>query len=345
MSKRNRFTAEQRASNVIKSAVNTMIKWISIIAVIVSLGIIILLYAGPQINFITDLVFHLAVPSIVLAISAIVVYELWIQNGRRSAYEEEDYINLLKEYSTKSDNLDYASLQNFLDNELTRRYNVEKDRLTRRLERENELLAKLKAGRLPGARKKSLRDWIDAIIAQANVNAITRALGTIRVTMPYEKSEEFDYLRYNLQDVVYKEFSPDDTRKHLNARRTKKYIGTLTFTIIGFNVISIGGNFGNFWVAVVMSCLAAITILASVIGGFSTGYYNIKIVSTGVYKTANSYIDQAVAYCKRYSKDLYYRGPTEYRVSNAKPVDIVPTVTVIKVDDIFTKAEQEVTRS
>jgi len=339
-------TKEQGAASVIKNAVNSMIKYISIIAIFLSLGIIVLLYLGPEINLSTGIVFRLAVPSIVLAISTTIVYELWVTNGRRSAYEESEYQELLTLYSTKSENLNYPTAQEFLDAELERRYNVEHDRLTRRLNREIELLNKLERERPPGSRKKSIRDYMDFFMTKVNIKRLTRELGSIRISMPYEKSEEFDYLRYNLQDLIYKEYSPNDTRKHLAGLRIKKYLSIFTFTIIGLNALSIGGSFGDIWVAIIMSSLAFITLLSAVITGFSNGYHNIKVVSTGVYKTANSFLDQAVAYCKRTGKDLYYRGNTEFRVSVSPVVNTQPVVvTVEREADIFTKAALEVTRS
>jgi len=346
MSRRVKLTAQQRADNVIKNTLNAIIKYISIIAIFVSLGIILLLYLGPEINLTSGIVFRLAVPSIVLAISTTIVYELWIRNGRSNACEEEDYKKLLALYLVKSENLHYPTTQEFLDEELTRRYQVEYDRLTRKLVRENELLSKLRKQRLPGSKKPTLKDRWELYITKSNIKTLSRAIDTIRVTMPYEKSEEFDYLRYNLEDVIYKEYAPGDTKKHLRHRRVKTYVKVYTFTIIGLNILSIGGSMGNLWVAVIMTSLAAITLLSTVVSGFSTGYHNIRVVSTGVYKTANSFLDQAVAYCKRTGKDLYYKGPTEFRAASViVPVPPVIPVVVEKEADIFTKAAQEVTQS
>ena len=349
MSKSKR-SAEQVANDVIKNALNTMVKYISIIAIIVALAVIVLLYAGPELNFTTGLVFRLAVPSIVLSISVVIIYELWIVNGRRNASEEKEYQDLLTEYGTKSENLYYPTAQEFLDHEYTRRYDVEFDRLTRKLGRENELLTKIELLFIKGAKRKpTLRDVCERWLCKRNIRTLTRSLGTIRVTMPYEKSEEFDYLRYNIQDIVYKEYAPEDAVKHLNKARAKKYINTFTFTLIGLNLFTVGGTMGDLWVAIIMSSLAAITLIMSVVGGFKTGYQNVKIVSTGIYKTANSFLDQAVAYCKRNGKDLYYKGVTEFRTVTpiVQPIPVVAVAPIIveKEIDIFAKAAQQVTQS
>lgn len=366
MSKR-KLNLQQKTDAAIKNAVNALIKYVSVIAVFISLGVIILLYAGPEINLTTGIVFRLAVPSVVLSISVVIVYELWVVNGRRNGFEEEDYQNLLKEYMTKSDNLDYKTAQEFLDDEYVRRYVVEEKRLQRKLQKECELLPKIEAlfdkekrksrkerkllvetdKEKPIKRRANLIDLFELWTCRRNIKLLTRALSTIKVTMPYEKSEEFDYLRYNMQDVVYKEYAPEDAQKHLNRRRARKYVNTFTFTLVGLNILSIGGTMGDFWSALILSALAAVTLVFTVIQGFTDGYNNIKIVSTGIYKTANSFIDQAVAYCKHTGKNLYYRGETEYRELPlpAQVIEVTATPQVQKEDDIFARVEQEVTGS
>lgn len=341
--------SRRKAENAVKNAVTAMIKSISIIAIFVSLAIILLLYLGPEINLTTGIVFRLAVPSVVLSISAVMVYELWVKNGRQNAYEEIEYRDLLKEYALKSENLHYPTAQEFLDYEYERRYQVEKDSLTRKLHRELELLAKIETvinQQKINRRKRTLRDRWEYFTCKREVRLLTKELNTIRVSMPYEKSEEFDYLRYNLQDIVYKEYSPNDTKKHLAKARVSKYSKILTFTIFGLNALSIGGSMGDIWVAIIMTALASATLVTSVVQGFSVGYQNIKVISTGVYKTAVSFLDQAVAYCKREGKDLYYKGPTDFRlVSKQEPIVQVPVITVKPEEDIFTKASKEVTQS
>lgn len=329
------------ANDIIKNTLNTMIKYISIIAIFVSIGLILVLYLGPEINLATSLVFRLAVPSVILTISSLVIFELWIANGRRSAFEEEDYTKLLKVYDTKSDGLYYPVLQNFLDWERNRRYIVEEDRLKRLLEREEAILDKLET-----TNSKKWRDKWNRWQTRLAIRHYRRDLDTIKVSMPYEKSEEFDYLRYNIQDIIYKEYAPSDTKRHLVKARTKKYANTITFTLVGLNILSIGGAMGNIWVAIIMTSLALVALLMSVIKGFSVGYNNIKVISTGVYKTANSFLDQAVAYCMREKKDLYYKGVTEFReASKNEPEQDTSKLNSHPIDDIFTKAALEVTET
>jgi len=351
MSRRKKLNAQEITNNVIKNAVNTMIKYISIISIFVSLALIAMLYLGPEIDLATGIVIRLAVPSVVLAVSITIIYELWVKNGRRNAYEEKEYQELLELYGNKSENLHYPTAQEFLDYELERRYLVEQDRIARKIHRETEFLHKIEYGielKKTLKKKLSIKDWWEYHTVKQNIRILNKALNTIKIVMPYEKSEEFDYLRYNIQDIIYKEYSPNDTKKHLNNARRKKYIYTYTFTLGGLNILSIGGSMGNVWIAIIMTSLAAVALLYSVAQGFSVGYHNIKVISTGVYKTANSFLDQAVAYCRKTNKDLYYKGPTEFRTSRVDNIISVVQVNPVMVEkevDIFTKAAREVTQS
>lgn len=343
-----RMLTQQKMDKAVKSAISAMIKNISVIAIFVSLGVILLLYLGPEINLARTVVFRLAVPSIVLAISITIVNELWIKNGQRSASEEKGYEDLLKTYADKSDGLYYPTMQEFLDYERDRRYIVEYDRLTRILEREQSIIEKMQANP-----NKNTLDQLRIKAANKRIIKNIKYRDAIKIRMPYEKSEEFDYLRYNLQDIVYKEYSPNDTRRHLTKARTKKYTSVFTFAIVGLNILSIGGSMGDIWTAVIMTVMAAASLMYAVVKGFSTGYHNINIISTGVYKTANSFIDQAVAYCKKKSKDLYYNGVTEFRQyeptiedepSNLDGSEFFEELEQLEMN-LFGKAEREVTKT
>lgn len=334
-------------NKLVKNTLNKLIKNISYIAIFLAMGLIILLYAGPEITLNTKIVVKLAVPSVVLAISITTIYDLWVTNGQRSASSEPGYQELLELYSKKSDGLHHPTLQDFLNYESDRRYQVEYDKLTRIIEREQSILDKNLV------RPKSFKLRM-AIRRNKHVIAIhMKARNNIVIKMPYDKSEEFDYLRYNIQDVEYKEYAPMDTKKHLRGKRAAKYVKTFTSAVVGLNLISIGGTMGDIWTAIIMSVVAGVLLLLSVIGGFSTGYKNINIVSTGVYKTGNSFIDQAVAYCIRENKDLYYKGTTEFRETvkpevevqpiDNKPVETQDTDTVEIGNEIFTKLTNEVT--
>lgn len=347
---KNRMPLRQKNVNTVKNAVTILIKNISIIAIFLSIGIIALLYLGPEINLNGKIVFRLAVPSVVLAVSITIINELWITNGRQNAREENDYQKLIHTYGAKSDGLYYPALQDSLDYEYERRYQVEYDRLTRMLNRETAVLEKTKLLAKSRLAKSRLVIWYKTKKIRRQIRHIEYARNTIKVFIPYEKAEEFDYLRYNIQDIIYKEYSPNDTKKHLAKARVKKYTSTFTFAVGGLNALSIGGSMGDPWAALIMTTLAALAILFTVVGGFTTGYNNVKIVSTGVYNTANTFLDQAVAYCKRTSKDLYYKGTTEFRL--AEPVILSPNIPELisetespEETDIFTKATIEVTRT
>lgn len=325
--------AKNVRTNIIKNALSTMIKHISVIAIFIAIAVVSLIYLGPEINFNLGFVPKLAVASVVLALSVAMLYELWLKKGRIEASEEEIYKERLTIYSRKSDGLFYPTLQEFLDYERQRRYDVEKDRLIRILEREKSILHKLETEE----KKRRLKIYW----SKKRINYIMKAINTVKITIPYEKSEEFDYLRYSIQNVINKEYSPKDTSRHLVKKRARKYTNTFTFAIVGFNILSITSTLNeNIWQAVIMITLAILTLLYAVIGGYTTGYTNISVINLGVYNTAISFLDQAVAYCQRNNKDLYYRGTTEFR--DKLPEEILPEP-VKETEDFFTKATISVT--
>lgn len=334
----------EKATSYVKSTISSIIKNMSVIAIFLSLGVMALLYLGPEIHIATRLVFGLAVPSVVLAISITVINELWLKNGQQTAHREPQYQHLLGTYDTKSTGLHYPALQKFLDYERNRRYEVEKNRLDRLLEREQSILSKLEQ---TPENTKSFKRQVK--IAKHRIRKYHIALDNIKITLPFEKAEEFDYLRYNLKDILYKEYTPYDTQRHLNRSRRRKYTSVSTFSIVGLNIMSIGGSFGNVWIAIIMTSLSAVALLFTVISGFSAGYHNISVISTGIYNTGNSFLDQAVAYCKREGIDLYYKGATEFR-EYVEPV-LVETVTKTEAEtkpaelDIFAKAAKEVSKN
>ena len=135
---------ETTINNKLRDALNTMIRNISAIAIFISVAVVLVLYLGPEITLTSALIFRLAVPSIIVAISTTMLYELWIQNGRRTAYEEQDYIDLLKNYAKKSDGLYYPNVQAFLDYEEKRRFTVAEERLTNMIDRDISLIEKIK---------------------------------------------------------------------------------------------------------------------------------------------------------------------------------------------------------
>ena len=108
----------------------------------------------------------------------------------------------------------------------------------------------------------------------------------------------------------------------------------ITTTLVGLNSItpSIGGQ--NWLIAIFMTILSAVTLLASLIGGFSNGYNSIAVSSTGVYKTAISFIKKADAYCQKYNKQL--------RHTVKKTIDSIPTELVKDVKSNEIQKTEEV---
>lgn len=315
---------------MVKNTVNKMVKNISIIAIFVSIAITALLYLGPNITLNTSLVFRLAVPSVILALSLIVIYDLWITNGKQVGYDEPDYQALVKDYHGKSDNLNYSVMQEFLDFERKRRHDVEFEVIQSKIDREVSILNKI-----------DVKDEKRIKKVNKYISKLKQAQRDIVVSMPFTRSEEFDYLRHAQNDIVYKEYSPNDTKMHLIAARTRKYISTIFLTVVGFNAISIGGERGDIWPAIIMTLLAMISLMFAVVSGFTTGYNNISVVSTGIYNTANSLLDQANGYCREHNKELYHQPKLE-KVStensdNDETVDIY--------EKIFTNAEAEVDKN
>jgi len=337
-----------KQNKYVKNIVVSLSKYVSMIFLFISVGIIALLYLGPDITMASSIKFRLAVPSIVLAGSGAVLYELWIKNGKEEAFGEKPYQDLLTIYINKSEGLHYPSLQDFLDYEYRRRYQVEYDRITRLLEREEAIEKKLSQSVYPGiATKLSIKK------AQRNIVRYTRKRDKIKINMPYDKSEEFDFLRYSVEDLVHKEYSPKDTKKDLALARAKRHPRKITMAVIGFNILTIGGAMGDIWTAVIMTLLAAVSLAMAAITGFKTGYRNIKVVSTGVYKTANSFLDQAYAYCQREGKDLYYTtkpkvNPIELAMRNMTNdldgSEFLEDLEQIENHDIFTRAEKMVAK-
>ena len=159
----------------------------------------------------------------------------------------------------------------------------------------------------------------------------------IVIRMPYIKSEEFDYLRYNITSDNFKEYAPHDTRKFLVANRAKKYLTTVTFAIFGVNMLSFAGSMsGNVWFAIFMTLLSIVTLIMAIVSGFTIGYKSINIVSTGVYKTAVEYINKAQVYCERNGKELYYKEAPkyEYKEPEEEKVEDESTLPTIKVEQV-----------
>ena len=318
---------KRTGEQIVKSVLTKLIKSMSIIAVGVTLIIMLLLYLGPEVTLDIHFFTRVTVISVVLCISLLIIYELWCKTGQDRAREEKDYQDLLKEYDEKSAFMDYSTMQEYLDYEEKRRYDVEYDQYTRLINRDEELLKKIKdeiqsnkekASKLEKTKqnKKKIRRLMHVSIEDRwkikvltrRIKSNTRRRTNIVINMPYTKSEEFDYLRYNISSTGFKEYSPNDTKRYLNRHRATRYTRSITIAIFGINMLSFGTTMqSNIWYALFMLAITACTLLMSVVSGFSTGYKSISIVSTGTYKTANEYINKARIYCDRHGKILYYQ--------------------------------------
>ncbi len=284
----------QKAQDVIKNAVTRMIQNISIIAIFIAIGVVTLAYSGAEFIFNIEggLTGRIVVSSVLLMISNIVLYELWMRNGQQKGREEKSYIDTLSEFEGKSKNIHSGTMQNFIEWEAARRFDVEKRKLNKEIEKlteklkQKDLSEKAKADII--IRRQKLQDHI------------------IEIDMPYKVAEEFDELRYSVNDSKMKEYKPDDTRKFLKKHRIQKYILTATFTTFSINLIVMGTMTGDWWSILLAVSMAIITIVISIVIGFSNGYSAIMVSSLGVYKTANDFIDKALGWCQRKNISLYY---------------------------------------
>lgn len=325
---------DQKVQGVVKSAIQKVILNISIIAIFIALGVVALAYAGLDFDLATGIVWKVAVPSVILSISNIILYELWLRNGAESARSEKEYQDLQSTYNKKSKNLNEDIMQEFLDAEEERRYKVEEKRLEQLIERTEKLIST--------ANKKFRLKYLNK-----KLQKLIKLKDNIVIKLPYTRSEQFDELRYTIKDNKFKEYKPNDTQIYLRKQRSKKYMFTLTFTLFGINIISITASASNWLVALFMTILAAVMLLMSLVMGFSAGYTSINVYSAGIYKTALSFIDKAQAYCLKYNKTLYY--------NTEEPKDDIPelleksTKTQEEInseieENLFTRAQEEVAK-
>lgn len=347
---------KRTSEDVVKNVLTKIIKHISIIAIFMAIAVMTVLYFGPEVSLDFRFFTRLTVASIVLCISIIIIYELWSKTGQDKAKTEKEYTELLTEFDRLSTNIDYATMQEYLDYEEKRRYNVEYDKYTKLIIRDSDLLKKIQddiqtrketASKLDPNKKSdkkllrkllhvSLEDRWKIKLLTKRIKDNNKRRTSIYIKLPYVKSEEFDYLRYNVNSEGFKEYTPDDTKKYMRVHRTKKYIQSVTLALFGVNMLSFGSTVsGNYWYAAIMTLLTIVSLVAAVVSGFSVGYKSIAIVSTGVYKTANEYINKAVVYCERNQKDLYYKETPTYEyepLEETKTVDEEPKVEEPKVE-------------
>ena len=190
-------------------------------------------------------------------------------------------------------------MQEFIEAEKIRRYNVEYNKLTHEIDRMTKIVTMLEA-----LDKRSKLETIRLSVNKRKLVKLTKARECIVIDMPYTYSEQFDQLRYAADESKLKEYKPNDTAIYMSKSRANKYSTILTTTLVGLNIVSptIGGQ--NWFIALFMTLLSAIALLSALISGFSTGYNAIAVSSTGVYKTAINFISKAEAYCTKYNKAL-----------------------------------------
>lgn len=347
MKKRN--TSEEITKNILQKVV----QHISIIAVIIAAVVMLLLYIGPEITLDLKFFTRFSVAGIILCISIVIIYELWCKSGQDKAKTEKEYVELMKEFNAKSTNMDYETMQQYLDYEEKRRYDVEYDKYSRLIVRDTELLEKIQkdietskvaASKLDPSKKQdkkkikkllhvSLENIIKISTLKKKIKHLNQKRTNIVIKMPYVKSEEFDYLRYNTTSENFKEYAPHDTARYLNVNRAKRYITAITFALFGINMLSFAGTMGgNLWYAIFMTLLSVISLVMTIISGFTTGYKSISVVSTGVYKTAVEYINKAIVYCERNNKELYYKEPPKY-LQEEEVVEVVEEDIQTNIDE------------
>lgn len=208
---------------------------------------------------------------------------------------------MLKEYQTQSSNLNESIMQEFIEAEKQRRYEVEHNRLTHEIDRITKIVNMLES-----LKNRTRLETIRLSVNKRRLVKLTKARECIVIDMPYTYSEQFDQLRYAADEGKLKEYKPNDTAIYVSGRRARKYTMIITTTLVGLNIVSpsIGGQ--NWFIALFMTLLSAIALISSLISGFSTGYNAIAVSSTGVYKTALNFINKAEAYCEKYNKQLRY---------------------------------------
>ena len=137
-------TLEQRSQKAIRTAVNKLVSNISIVALVIALLIIGMCYAGLTFSINVKIVATIAVSSIVLATSSLIIYELWVKSGIQNAKEQTEYITLLSTYETKAKGLNSEVMQEFIEAEKKRRFDVEEKKITTEIERLDKIQEHIK---------------------------------------------------------------------------------------------------------------------------------------------------------------------------------------------------------
>jgi hypothetical protein len=236
----------------------------------------------------------IGVSSILLGISNIIIYELWMKNGIVQGRAEKDYIDLLGKFVPMSDGIDAQTMQEFMDWEKQRRYDVEMNKCQKEIEVLENKLKKVSISEKAKGKICARIQWLKDFVPQ--------------IDMPYKVSEEIDELRLSTEDLVQREYKPNAVKKYLRRNRQTKYTFTATFSVVGLNILSFVLSASNIWQALFMTVLGAAALTASLVIGVHNGYNLITVVSTGVYKTAVDFINKAVGWCSAQNKCLYYKS-------------------------------------
>jgi len=295
-------TIDQKAIKNARKLVQRLITNASIIAIFVALSILLLVNLGVDIDLRTQFVSKVAIPSVLLALSNLILYELWLKNGTDNAKSEPEYIQLIQEYQSLSENLNSDTMQEYLDAEKDRRYLLEYNRISKVIEKKTKEIEFLETSDLI----KEHRRLHKIKRCKKKLSRLYTSRENVVINLPFTTSEQFDQLRYASMEFGFKEYKPSDTKRYLISKRSAKYISLTTFSLLSLNLMSATVACGNNWlVAIFMTVLSAASLMAALISGFSNGYSAISVFSTGVYNTAKNFISKARAYCNKHNKSLY----------------------------------------
>ena len=281
-----------KVSNSVKNVLTRLIKNVSIIAIFIILLLVIFLSLGAEFSLKGFFTSSLGVQSVLLSVGTVVLYELWLRNGETNGKAEQDYIDTIEHFQKVSKNISPERMQLFIEAEKQRRYKVEEKRIMKEIENIDKQLEKTTLSKAARKHLLSKRQNLEDHV--------------IIVDMPYKVSEEIEGLRFAVKDTHKREYKPSATRRYLGGRRAVKYTTTIFFALFSVNVIVMGGISGTWLNTLLALAVAIVCIIMAVVGGFTSGYKSITVVSFGVYQTANEFIDKAVNWCTKQGYSLYY---------------------------------------
>ena len=285
---------ERKTKNAAKNVLSSLIRNISFIAIFIVLIIVTVAALGATFDLAGALAVGLGVASVLLLIGSIILYELWLRNGQEEGKQEEEFIKARDHFLEQSKNIHNQTLQDFIEWEKARRYNVEKYKLDKAIENIDEHIAKC-SDETQGKRKRKLLAKRQILIDHV-----------IEVDMPYILAEEFDELKYSVNDTKVKEYKPNDAKVTLIGKRLKKYAASTVFSLFSVNLIFLA-SITFTWQVLFVVLMAIVSIIIAIVTGFSTGYNLIMKNSLGIYNTANDFIDKAKTWCDIKQISLYYK--------------------------------------